>query len=109
MIIDEIINETNSVDLKHSFILRMDALKYINSLSRDGDGNPVNAILERTLAHRNMIEVMTFAGFDPQKTGKMNDFYGLEFLIIPAVYADVTVATDKWIRNLMKSYGRELH
>jgi hypothetical protein len=56
-----------------------------------------------------MAEVMTFTGFDPNRTDKMNDFYDIQLMIIPMAYADVVVATDKWIRELMKSHGKNLH
>lgn len=108
-IIDEIIKETDSVDAFKSYFFKTNVMNYIDSLPKGDDGTAADAILERMSAHTNMVEVMTFAGFDPNRTDKMNDFYDLELLIIPMAYADVIVATDKWIKNLMKSYGEKLH
>lgn len=108
-IIDEIIKETDSVDAFKSYLFKTNVKNYINSLPKGDDGTSADAVLERMPAHTNMVEVMTFAGFDPNRTDKMNDFYDLELLIIPAAYADVIIATDKWIKNLMKSYGERLH
>jgi hypothetical protein len=108
-VIDGIKEETTLESPEQTIVFKLRARDYINSLPKDKDGTCATAVLERMPAHKNMVEVMTFTGFDPNRTDKMNDFYDIQLMIIPMTYASVVVATDRWIRELMKSHGKTLH
>lgn len=108
-VIERIDEETTLESPEQTLVFKLRAGEYINSLPKDKDGTSASAVLERMPAHKNMVEVMTFTGFDPNRTDKMNDFYDIQLMLIPMAYADVVVATDKWIRELMKSHGKTLH
>ena len=108
-ILDRIKEETTLESQEQTLGFKLRATAYIHSLPKDKDGTSATAVLERMPAHKNMVEVMTFTGFDPNRTDKINDFYDIQLMIIPMAYADVLVATDKWIRELMKSHGKTLH
>ncbi len=108
-VVDRIKEETTLESPEQTILFKHKARDYIYSLPKDKDGTYATAVLERMPAHKNMVEVMTFAGFDPNRTDKMNDFFDIELMIIPMAYASVVVATDKWIRELMKSHGKTLH
>jgi hypothetical protein len=108
-VVDRIKEETDLESPEQTLVFKQKARDYIQSLPKDKDGTCATSVLERMPAHKNMVEVMTFTGFDPNRTDKMNDFYDIQLMIIPMAYADVLVATDKWIRELMKSHGKTLH
>jgi hypothetical protein len=108
-ILERIKEETTLESPEQTLIFKLRAGDYIHSLPKDKDGTSATAVLERMPAHKNMVEVMTFTGFDPNRTNKINDFYDIQLMIIPMAYADVVVAIDKWIRELMKSHGKTLH
>jgi hypothetical protein len=108
-VIERIEEETALESPEQTLVFKLRARDYIHSLPKDKDGTSATAVLERMPAHKNMAEVMTFTGFDPSRTDKMNDFYDIQLMIIPMAYADIAVATDKWIRELMKSHGKTLH
>lgn len=108
-VVDRIKEETTLESPEQTFVFKQKARDYIHSLPKDKDGTCATAVLERMPAHKNMVEVMTFTSFDPNRTDKMNDFYDIQLMIIPMAYANVLVATDKWIKELMKSHGKILH
>lgn len=108
-VIERIEEETTQESPEQTLVFKLRASDYINSLPKDKDGTSATAVLDRMPAHKNMVEVMTFTGFNPNRTDKMNDFYDIQLMLIPMAYAGVVVATDKWIRELMKSHGKTLH
>ncbi len=108
-VVDRIKEETTLESPEQTIVFKQKACDYINSLPKDKNGTCATAVLERMPAHKNMAEVMAFTGFDPNRTDKMNDFYDIQLMIIPMAYASILVATDKWIRELMKSHGKTLH
>ena len=108
-ILDRIKEETTLESPEQTLVFKIRAGEYINSLPKDKDGTCATAVLERMPAHKNMVEVMTFTGFNPNRADKINDFYDIQLMLIPMAYADVVVATDKWIGELMKSHGKTLH
>lgn len=108
--IAERIDEETAIEPPGSaLVFKLKVHGYINSLPKDKDGTHSTAVLERMPAHKNMAEVMAAAGLDPNRTDKMNDFYDLQLMIIPMAYADVVFATDRWLRELMRSHGNTLH
>jgi hypothetical protein len=81
--------------------LQLKFLQWMRSLPKDRYGGVLTSILPELPAIRNEIEMLTVAGLDPNRKPTMNDFLDVEEIAVPLAYAEVFVARDKWIRNLL--------
>jgi hypothetical protein len=76
--------------------------EYILALREKNDPSAATSeIIKHMPAMRTAIEIMTITGFDLTRKATLNDFFDIQMLMIPLSYADVLVATDKWLRHLL--------
>jgi hypothetical protein len=76
---------------------------YIESLPKDKYGGYIKSILDYLPALKSFVEIMTITGYDINRKDSTNDFFDRELMIIPLAYADVLIAEDKWIRDLLNN------
>lgn len=75
---------------------------YLASLPKGKYGDASDAVLDALPAHRAFVEVMAAAGHNPSRKGSIRDFYDLENLCVPLAYADLFVARDKWVKQILQ-------
>lgn len=80
---------------------RQKFMDYIKSLSKNSPAIASREIISNLPALRSAIEILTITGYDPTRKGTMNDFFDIQIMVTPLAYADVLVATDKWIKHLI--------
>lgn len=76
-------------------------IEYIKSLPQGNQSLASGIIIKEFPAIRNSVEIMTITGYDPNRKASMNDFFDIQNMKSPVAYADVLVATDKWVRHLL--------
>lgn len=62
----------------------------------------VKAILKKSPAFKNTIEIMTFIGYDTNRPSNENDYYDFEIMILSTSYCDVLFTKERWIYDQLK-------
>lgn len=77
-------------------------MEYLESLSGNEATGCFKALLPHTPALRNEFEICSILGRDLNMKYRLNHIIDRELLPVPFAYANVFVARDKWIRELIK-------
>lgn len=80
---------------------RLRALERIEAFLSSLGNQAGEVLLSKLPVCKQTVEIFTLVGENYCRKMSPNDFVDIENMIVPAVYADVFVARDKWVKDIM--------